>query len=151
MRKTIAVALLVAAMAAGSAFAVTDQEQITATFSIPSWIALAVVGNGDVAFGEIAGGGAYIGNNETSLRVISTTSWTLSSEILWGDPSTSVPAGANQAIIESALAMNMSSEAGTWGLHFITVDYEFTVTDDDLANLPVGDYGLVIRYTATTD
>jgi len=151
MRKIIAVGLLVAAMASGTALAATDLAQVTATFSIPSWIALAVIGNGDVAFGEIAGGGAYVGNNETSLRVISTASWTLSNEILWDDPLTSIPDGASQAIIEAALARNMSSNGGAWGLHFITVDYEFTVTDEELASLPVGDYGLVIRYTATTD
>jgi len=151
MRKIITTALLVAALTAGSAMAASDQEQIAATFSIPSWIALAVIGSGDVDFGEIAGGGAYVGNNETSLRVISTASWTLSSEILWTDPGTSIPAGASQAIIEAALAMNMSAQGGSWGLHFVTVGYEFTVTDEELASLPVGDYGLVVRYTATTD
>ena len=95
--------------------------------------------------------GAYVGSNETSLRVISTTSWTLTNEILWDDPATSVPDGANQAIIEAALARTMSSAAGAWGLHFITVDYAFTATDEQIASLPAGNYGLVIRYTATTD
>ena len=61
MRKAWIVALLVAVFGTGAVLAASDQVQITATFSIPSWIALSVVGNGDVGFGEIAGGGAYAG------------------------------------------------------------------------------------------
>ncbi len=151
MRKIVASALLIVALGAATALAASDQAQITATFSIPSWIALSVIGNGDVGFGEIAGGGAYAGDNQTTLRVISTTSWTLTSTILWDDPSTSIPNGASQAIIEAALALTLSAEGGSWGLHFISVNYEMTVTDEDLAELPVGDYSLVVQYTATTD
>jgi len=151
MRRIVTLVFLVAAFGVSTALAASDQVQITAMFSIPSWIALSVIGDGSVGFGEIAGGGAYAGDNQSTLRVISTTSWTLTSTIRWDDPLTSIPNGASQTIIEGALALTPSTTSGLWGLHFISVDYEMTVTDEDLAELPVGDYSLVIQYTATTD
>ncbi len=152
MLKTIGMMMLVAGAVFGLAVGVTAADSsatVNASFRIPSWIALAVVGNGDVDFGEIAGAGGYAGDNDTNLRVLSTTSWSLSSAILWG--SSTYPAGASQSVIESALALTISSDSGTWGLHSILVEYEMNVVDEDLAELPVGDYNLVIQYTATTD
>ena len=151
MRKIATLMLLFTALVAGAAFAVSDQDQVTARFTIPSWIALDIMGTREVDFGEIAGGGAYAGDTQTTLRVLSTTSWTLTSSILWGDPATTIPVGASQAIIEAALDLTMSDTSGTWGLHLVTVDYEMTVAEEDLAELPVGDYSLVIQYIASTD
>jgi len=151
MRKMLTLSLLFAVFLTGTAFAAADQEQVTARFTIPSWIALNVVGSSDVDFGEIAGGGAYAGDTQTTLRVLSTTNWTLTSTILWSDPATSIPTGASQAVIEAALDLTLSDVSGPWGLHLVTVDYEMTVTDEDLAELPVGDYAVVIQYTASTD
>jgi len=152
MLKTVGMTMLVAGLILGAGVAVvaaSSSATVNASFQIPSWIALAVVGDGDVGFGEIAGAGGYAGNNETELRVISTTSWSLTSAILWD--SSTVPTGASQSIIESALSLTMSAESGTWGLHSVLVEYEMNVEEDDLAELPVGDYNVVIQYTATTD
>jgi len=154
MLKTVGMFMLVAGLVLGLALTVaakSDGESVTvnASFEIPSWIALSVVGNGDVSFGEIAGGGGYVGNNRTELRVLSTTSWSLSSAILWAD--STLPKGASQSIVEKMLSLTMSADSGSWGLHSVFVEYEMNVEDEDLAELPVGDYNLVIQYTATTD
>jgi len=149
MLKVLGVTMLVAVVAAGVVMAGEDSVTVNASFTVPSWISLSVVGNGDVGFGEIAGGGGHAGDSETQLRVLSTTSWSLSSTILW-DQST-MPDGASQSIIESALSLTMSAEGGMWGFHTVSVTYQMDVSDEDMAELPVGDYNLVIQYTATTD
>jgi hypothetical protein len=160
MLKAFGMTMLVASLLFGLVFAVAAKPgeskeesetsvSINASFTIPSWISLSVVGNGDVSFGEIAGGGGYTGDNETELRVLSTTSWSLSSEILWSE--SEMPDDASQTLIENALALTMSADGGTWGIHTVSVSYEMDVSDEDLAELPSGDYNLVIQYTATTD
>ncbi len=149
MLKAFGLTLLVAVLAAGVVAAKSDSVNVNASFTIPSWISLSVVGNGDVGFGEIAGGGGYAGDSKTELRVLSTTSWSLSSTILWAQ--STMPDGASQSVIESALALTLSANGGTWGFHTVSVSYQMDVTDEDMAELPVGDYNLVIQYTATTD
>ena len=152
MLKTVGMMMLVAGSVFGLAVGVAAADSsasVNASFQIPSWIALAVVGDGDVDFGVIAGAGGYAGNNDTNLRVISTTSWSLTSAILWTN--STYPTGASQSVIESALSLTMSTDSGTWGLHSVLVEYGMNVGEEDLAELPVGDYNLVIQYTATTD
>jgi hypothetical protein len=160
MLKAVGMTMLVAGLVFGLALVVVASPgdykkedsasvSINASFSIPSWISLSVVGNGDVSFGEVAGGGGYQGNNETELRVVSTTSWALSSTILWND--STMPDGVSQSIIEKALDLSFDKVGGSWGVHSVNVSYKFDVSDDDMAELPVGDYNLVIQYTATTD
>ena len=154
MLKTVGMAMLVVGCllglaAAGAAKDSSASATVNASFQIPSWIALSVVKNSDVSFGEVAGGGGYLGNKTTELRVISTTSWSLSSAILWAE--STMPKGASQAIIEQVLSLTMSADSGSWGLHSVFVEYEMDVDDENLAELPVGDYNLVIQYTATTD
>jgi hypothetical protein len=147
-------AALVAGLVLGLTVAVAAKKDdasamVSASFSIPSWISLSVVGNGDVSFGEIAGGGGYVGNRATELRVLSTTSWALASTILWSD--STLPEGASQSIIEKVLDLSFDKQAGSWGVHYVKVSYEMEIEDEQLAELPVGDYNLVIQYTATTD
>jgi len=149
MLKALGVTMLLAVLVAGVVVAKDDSVTVNASFTVPSWISLSVVGNGDVSFGEIAGGGGYAGDSQTQLRVLSTTSWSLSGTILWGQ--STIPDGASQSIIESALSLTMSAEGGTWGFHSVSVTYQMDVSDEDMAELPVGNYNLVIQYTATTD
>ena len=152
MCKNAGMVMMVAGLVLGLALvasAADSSATVNATFAIPSWISLSVVGNGDVDFGDIAGGGGYAGDSSTTLRVLSTTSWALSSTILWAD--STMPKGASQSIIENALNLSFSDDAGSWGIHNVEVSYEIKVADEDLAELPVGDYNLVIQYTATTD
>lgn len=151
--KNIGMAVLVAGLVLGLAVGVAAKSEasasVNASFSIPSWISLAVVGNGDVSFGEIAGGGGYIGDRATELRVLSTTSWSLANTILWSE--STLPANASQKVIENALDLTFDKAAGTWGVHYVKVSYKMELDDEDLAELPVGEYNLVVQYTATTD
>ncbi len=60
MLKVLGVAMLVAVVGGAAAFGVVnpgaeDTATVNASFSIPSWIALYVVGNGDVSFADITG------------------------------------------------------------------------------------------------
>ena len=150
--KNAGLVMMVAGLVLGLAVAVSAADSsatVNAKFAIPSWISLSVVGSSDVGFGTIAGGGGYAGDSSTELRVLSTTSWALSSTILWA--SSTMPDGASQSILENALSLSFSKTAGSWGVHSVEVSYDMDVTDEDMAELPVGDYNLVIQYTATTD
>ncbi len=156
MLKVFGMAMLVAAMVVVLTVAVSAKNvsneaavSINASFSIPSWISLAIVGQGDVTFENITGPGSYEGSNSTELRVLSTTGWTISNSILWVE--SSLPAGASQAILGDALELSYSQTSGSWGVHDVDVTYQFDLGIEDLANLPEGDYNLVIQYTATTD
>jgi hypothetical protein len=156
MLKGFGVTMLVAVLVVGlavvaSAKAGTDESSATinASFSIPSWISLTVVGDGDVAFEDIMGPGTYKALSGTELRVLSTTNWVLSSAILWSE--STIPSGASQSTIEQALNLTLSETSGTWGVHKVDASYKLELLETDVADLPVGDYNLVIQYTATTD
>lgn len=156
MLKVFGMSMVFVAMVVGLAVAKpvapvgnSDSVSVNASFSVLSWISLSIVGNGDVSFGDITGAGSYAGSNETELRVLSTTSWTLSSAIVWAQ--STLPTGASQAMIESVLALTFDKTSGSWGVHDVNVAYAMTLDEGDLTNLPEGDYNLVIQYTATTD
>ena len=144
----IVVVAAVVALTAGVS-AASDSVSVNASFSILSWISLSLVGNGDVSFGDIAGVGTYAGSNSTQMRVLSTTSWSVSSTILWAQ--STLPTGASQTTLSNALDLTFDKTSGTWGVHDVNVSYEMTLGEEDLATLPEGNYNLVIQYTATTD
>jgi hypothetical protein len=144
----MAVVVSVVGLATGVS-AASDSVSVNASFSILSWISLSVVGNGDVSFGDIAGVGSYAGSNDTEMVVLSTTSWSIASTILWAQ--STLPSGASQATLASVLALTFDRTSGTWGVHDVNVSYEMTLDESDLATLPEGNYNLVIQYTATTD
>jgi hypothetical protein len=154
MFKVVGMAMLVAAMVVGVAavsFAASSAVSVNASFSIPSWISLSIVGNGDVSFASITGPGTYNGSNGTQLRVLSTANWSLSNTILWASPSSKMPVGANPATIDASLQRTFDKTSGAWGSQTVNVSYKLVLTSDDLANLPQGDYSLVVQYTATTN
>lgn len=153
MLKVVGMAMLVAAMVVGVAavsFAASSAVSVNASFSIPSWISLSIVGNGDVSFASITGPGTYNGSNGTQLRVLSTANWSLSNTILWASPSSKMPVGASQATIDVSLQRTFDKTSGAWGSQTVNVSYRLVLTSDDLATLPQGDYSLVVQYTATT-
>jgi len=154
MFKVVGMAMLVAAMVVGVAavsFAASSAVSVNASFSIPSWISLSIVGNGDVSFASITGPGTYNGSNGTQLRVLSTANWSLSNTILWASPSSKMPVGANPATIDASLQRTFDKTSGAWGSQTVNVSYRLVLTSDDLANLPQGDYSLVVQYTVTTN
>jgi hypothetical protein len=130
-------------------FAATDSATTNATFVIPSWISLVVTENGNLDFSTISGPGTYAADVDARLRVLSTASWVLSEEILWG--SSTIPAGSNQTTIDNALVRTPDMTSGLWGISFINVVYSLVITEDDLAYMPEGTYQIVVQYTATTE
>ncbi len=155
MLKGFGIVMLVTVLVVGIAVMASAKKgddaavSINASFSIPSWISLSVIGNGNISFSDIAGPGSYAASNGTALQVLSTTSWTISSEILWSE--SNMPEGASQKTIDNALERSYDKTSGSWGIHHVNVSYQFNIEVDDMANMPEGDYSLVIQYTATTD
>ena len=153
--KGFGIVMLVAVLVVGIAVMASAKKgtesavSVNASFSIPSWISLSAVGNGNVSFSDIAGPGSYAGSNETQLQVLSTTSWDISEEILWTE--SRMPEGASQQTIDNALERSYDKTSGSWGIHSVNVSYQFNIEVDDMASMPEGDYSLVIQYTATTD
>jgi hypothetical protein len=155
MLKVAGTAMLVAAMVVGvaaisfAAAGVSSAVSVNASFSIPSWISLSVVGDGNVNFASITGPGTYDGSNSTQLRVLSTANWSISSSILW--TSSTMPASASQATVEKDLQRTFDKTSGTWGSQNVNVTYKLSLTADDMGTLPQGDYSVVVQYTATTN
>jgi hypothetical protein len=129
--------------------AATDSATTNATFVIPSWISLVVTENGNLDFSTISGPGTYAADVDARLRVLSTASWVLSEEILWG--SSTIPAGSNQTTIDNVLVRTPDITSGLWGINFINVVYSLVIAEDDLAYMPEGTYQIVVQYTATTE
>ena len=149
MNKVLGVAMLVAVVGSMIVLGASDSASVNASFKIPSWISLSIQGNGDVSFADITGPGRYRGSNSTQLRVLSTTNWAITSEIVFG--SSTMPEGASEDVIKSALSMGFDKTKGAWGIHTVKVSYGFELDKDDMGSLPEGDYNLVVQYTATTD
>ncbi len=153
MLKVVGTAMLVAMVVGVSAFSAaagaSSAVSVNASFSIPSWISLSIVGDGNVGFASITGPGTYNGSNATQLRVLSTASWTVTSAIIW--TSSTMPTGASQATIEKDLQRAFDRTSGTFGSQNVNVSYKLALTADDMATLPQGDYSVVVQYTATTN
>jgi hypothetical protein len=153
MNKLVAFGMVLVTLALGSVMVSAASASATAnvSFTIPSWISLTVTSGGSVSFASVTGPGSYAGSAATDLRVISTTAWTLSDQIVW--TSSTLPTGsdaATQSTLNSALARSYTA-SGTWGQTTVPVTYTLTLADTGLANLPAGDYALVVQYTATTN
>ena len=129
--------------------AATDSATTNATFVIPSWISLVVTENGNLDFSTISGPGTYAADVDARMRVLSTASWVLTEEILWG--SSTIPAGSNQTTIDNVLVRAPDITSGLWGISFINVAYSLVISEDDLAYMPEGTYQIVVQYTATTE
>jgi hypothetical protein len=151
MRKFVGL-LVVVGVVMGTAvagWAAQSSVSVNASFVVPSWISLSIVGSGDVSFPNVTGPGTYAGSNGTKLRVLSTASWSLSNTILWA--ASTVPSGASQLVLDAALGRSFDRTSGAWGVSDINVSYALTLSAEDLANVPQGSYNLVIQYTATTN
>jgi len=129
--------------------AATDTAEANATFVIPSWISLAVVENPNIDFPLVLGPGSYDATADSRLRVLSTTSWSLTESILWA--SSTIPAGANETTIDNVFQRTPDLTSGPWGVSYINVAYSLVITEDDLANMPEGTYQIIVQYTATTE
>ena len=144
MKKIYSLLIAFILLVSASTAAATDSVTVNASFAVPSWISLSIIGNGDVDFGLVDVLGAYPGDNTTRLLIISTSSWSVTSSIDWLNISTSVPIGAHTTAIDTEFAY---SSSGLWGAYTEDVTYIFNVYDP----YPVGNYNMVLIYTATTD
>jgi hypothetical protein len=151
MRKFVGLMVVVGVVAgmAVAGWAAQSSVSVNASFVVPSWISLSVVGSGDVSFPNVTGSGTYAGSNGTKLHVLSTASWSLSNTILWTAPT--LPSGASQLVLDAALGRSSDRTSGSWGLFDINVSYALTLSAEDLASVPQGSHNLVIQYAATTD
>ena len=127
-------------------------ESNTATVSITitgvdTLILIAVPGSAD--FGSIPGPGSY---SETSshLELTSDDNWSVSHNILWSDPGTLFPAGADQATVQKVFSLDYNPKTGSPGQSLsISVSYYLDIENSDMAGLPPGSYSIVVEYTAT--
>jgi len=127
----------------------SDNASVNAMFTVASWISLSVIDGDNVDLGLIAGPGVYTG--ASTLRVMSTSPWVISDQVVWS--SSVLPSDADAAtedLIESNLTRTYD-DSGSWGVYTVGVGYSFSLQDEDFADLPAGDYVIVIQYTATTD
>ena len=149
MRKMIGLMVLGLMTGALLVSAATDTATTNVTFVIPSWISLVVVENGNIDFDTITGPGTYDAADDARLRVLSTKSWVLTEQILWG--SSTIPSGADQTTVDTVLLRTPDITSGPWGISFINVDYSLVISEDNLADMPEGTYQIVVQFTATTD
>ena len=151
MRKFVGLLVIVGVVmgTAVAGWAAQSSVSVNASFVVPSWISLSVVGSGDVSFPNVTGPGTYAGSNGTKLHVMSTASWSLSNTILW--TASTLPTGASQTVLETALGRTFDKTSGAWGIADINVSYVLTLSAEGLASMPQGNYNLVIQYTATTN
>lgn len=117
MLRSLELVMLVSILVAGMAVMTSAQNgngaavSVNASFSIPSWISLSAIGNGNVSFTGIAGSGSYAASNGTQLQVLSTTHWEISGEILWSE--SDMPEGASQQTIDNALERSYDKASGS--------------------------------------
>ncbi len=151
MRKFVGLLVIVGVVmgTAVAGWAAQSSVSVNASFVVPSWISLSVVGSGDVSFPNVTGPGTYAGSNGTKLHVMSTASWSLSNTILW--TASTLPTGASQTVLETALGRTFDKTSGAWGIADINVSYVLTLSAEGLASMPQGNYNVVIQYTATTN
>jgi hypothetical protein len=151
MRKFVGL-LVVVGVVMGTAvagWAAQSSVSVNASFVVPSWISLSVVGSGDVSFPNVTGPGGHAGSYGTKLRVLGAPSWSLSNTILW--TASTVPTDASELVLDAALGRSFDRTSGAWGLSDINVSYALTLSAEDLASVRQGNYNLVIQYTATTN
>lgn len=150
MRKARVLVIALVASAFGVvALGATDVATTNASFIIPSWISLTVVENGSVDFPTIIGPGSYAASADARLRVLSTTSWSLTESILWSE--STLPVGADEATLDRVVVRTPDLTSGSWGLSFINVSFALEIAEEDLADMPEGSYNVIVQYTATTD
>ena len=102
-----------------------------------------------VDFGSIPGPGSY-SESSSHLELTSDDNWSVSDNILWSDPGTSFPAGADQATVQKIFSLDYNPKTGAPGQSInISAVYYLDIEDSDMLGLPPGSYSIVVEYTAT--
>jgi len=101
-----------------------------------------------VDFGSIPGPGSY-SESSSHLKLTSDDDWSVSDNILWSDPGTSFPAGADQATVQKIFSLDYNPKTGSSGESLsISVVYYLDIENSDMPGLPPGSYSIVVAYTA---
>jgi VCBS repeat-containing protein len=127
-------------------------ESNTATVSITITgvdTLMLTAGPDTVDFGSIPGPGSY-SESSSHLEVTSDDNWSVSDNILWSDPGTSFPAGADQATVQKVFSLDYNPKTGSPGESLnVSVVYYLDIENSDMPGLPPGSYSIVVLYTAT--
>ena len=114
-----------------------------------------------VRFPTITGPGMYTSVNNTTFRITSPESWSISDEIIWDESrldGAMLPDEFDRVQVAALLTRDYddayqvpNGAAGGSGQHTFDVAYRLDLTGDNLRYFLAGAYSLVIRYTATPD
>jgi hypothetical protein len=129
----------------------TDESNTaTVTINITGVATLVLTAVPDtVDFGSIPGPGSY-SESSSHLDLTSDDNWSVSENILWSDPGTSFPTGANQATVQKVFSLDYNPKTGSPGQSInISVIYYLDIEGSDMPGLPLGSYSIVVLYTAT--
>jgi hypothetical protein len=119
------------------------------TIMVEPFVELTVLNGEAVEFGLISTPGTYPPSAGTLLGLRSNRDWLLTDTFLL--EASTYPDGADTATMGNTLSrsyQNSGGPASTW--IEIDVDYLLTLSQENLDNLPNGDYRLIIQFTATT-
>jgi hypothetical protein len=129
----------------------TDESNTaTVTINITGVATLVLTAVPDtVDFGSIPGPGSY-SESSSHLALTSDDDWSVSHNILWSDPGTSFPSGADPATVQKVFSLDYNPKTGSPGQSInISVIYYLDIEGSDMPGLPPGSYSIVVLYTAT--
>ena len=158
INKLVGVGLLVVVLAIGSmvaGFAATDTDtaDVTANFTIPSYIAIYAVGNPgtltDASSDPVSGPGTYDATSD--LYVVSTKAWSVDSTVVWGTS----PAEGGKNLFTVTYTGDSKTPGWDAFTATYTLDLSAAVGDNGEGNamryFPAGEYIITVTHTATTN
>ena len=84
------------------------------------------------------------------MDLTSADNWSVSHNILWSDPGTSFPSGADEATVQKIFSLDYNPKTGSPGQSInISVIYYLDIEDSDMPGIPPGSYSIVVLYTGT--
>lgn len=142
--KRFFIAAAAVAVLLGVAATAEDGEQVPVSFTMANHLELSVTKGSSVDFGEVSPTELPKTLREASkLRVESNAKW----EIGVDKAVDTMPAGASESDVKDSLQVALSRSQGEGNARNIGVDYTL---GESAAELPAGDYSIVVIYTATT-
>jgi len=121
--------------------------EIDGPYCVGSSIALEITAGAGISFPPISGPGLFLADQETTLRVTSSSSgWTLSHSL-----DLTIPTGAWAETVERMFLLTMSPFAALEGTADIQVAYTLNPNEEDFGGLPQGDYVIGITFVVSTD
>jgi len=121
--------------------------EIDGPYCVGSSIALEITAGAGISFPPISGPGLFLADQETTLRVTSSSSgWALSHFL-----DLTIPTGAWAETVERIFVLTLSPFAALEGTADIQVAYTLNPNEEDFGGLPQGDYVIGITFVVSTD